>query len=74
MRIVEVGGDEGAVDQHHALEDVSALWDDFAPGAMSGVAQIDGDHASARRVEVGAEIEDRTVVGDEAVARVEGIE
>ena len=72
--VVQVVGDERVVDDLHRLQNVVALRDDLAPPGPLGVPRVDRDHPLAGRIEVREEVEQRTVVADEPVARVEVVE
>src|SRR5256885_16335786 len=74
MRIVHVVCDELIVDDLDALEHVLPLRDDLAPARTLRLPRVDRDHAFLRSIEVGEEVEHRSIVADEAVARVEVVE
>src|SRR5438445_7405021 len=63
--------DELIVDDLDALEHVLALRDDLAPARALRLPGVDGDHAFLRGIQVGEKVEHRSIVADEAVARVE---
>ena len=68
---MEVIGHERVVDDLYALDHVVALGNQLPPAAPLGVPGVDRDHALARGVEIGEDVEHGPVVADEPVARVE---
>src|SRR3989454_930376 len=71
VRVVEVIRHERVVDDLYALDHVVALGNQLPPAAPLGVPGVDRDHALARGVEIGEDVEHGPVVADEPVARVE---
>src|SRR5256886_4787720 len=61
-------------DDLDALEHVLALRDDLAPARTLRLPRVDRDHAFLGSIEVGGEVEHRSIVAGEAVARVEVVE
>ncbi len=74
VRVFQIRRDELIVDRVGALQPVAAFGNDLAPVAAGRLADVDRDDASARGVEIRAEIKNRPDVVDERVVRVKLVE
>ncbi len=72
--ILEIVADEQVADVRGDLQRRGGLRHHGFPVLAIGPADVDGDDAAARGVEVGVEVEDRPVVGDELVHGVEVVD
>src|SRR4030095_242030 len=66
-RVLQIRGYEMVSDQIHAFERLRSLWHKLLPSAVFKFACVNRDDSASRRVQVGAEPEDRAVVADEVV-------
>ncbi len=70
MGIFEIAGDKTVTDEADRFQRLLRLRDDVAPADGFRSAYVNGDDPLARGVLIGQEIEDRTVVADEAVVGI----
>src|SRR6185369_14019077 len=74
MGVCEIKRDELIIDEIDALQALAALRNCLLPLVTSRVRQINGNHATTRRLEIGSEVEDRPDVIDETIVRIEFVE